>query len=116
MKEGDKGSIQVICAGLGRTGTLSLSEALEILGYKPYHFVDFSHAEAWAQFCQGERTINNKIDLVVNDGYDCTLENPTCDYYNEILDRFPKAKVVLTVRDSPEPLRSLGKCYSIAWE
>lgn len=45
--------IQVVCAGLGRTGTLSLTEALKILGYKPYHFVDLKHAEQWAALFLG---------------------------------------------------------------
>lgn len=97
-----EGRIRVVCAGLGRTGTLSLSDALKELDYKPYHYVDINHSRDWADFCQGKRSIEDIIQLMVKDGYDSTLENPTCDYYTDILKRFPDAKVILTVRDSPE--------------
>ena len=112
-KEEKPKGIQVICPGLGRTGTLSLTQALEILGHKPYHFVDFRHAAQWADFCRnqkdGKATADDLMDLIVNDGYTAILENPTCDIYQEFLRRFPDAKVVLTVRDSPEKFESSWK-------
>jgi hypothetical protein len=94
--------IQVICAGLGRTGTLSLTEALQTLGYKSYHYVDFSHIPQWAEVARGERSNDEIIDIIANDGYTATLENPTSDIYQDILKRYPNAKVVLTVRDNPQ--------------
>jgi hypothetical protein len=95
------GGIQVICAGLGRTGTLSLTDALKVLGYKPYHFVDFNHLEEWAEFSRGKGTADDLFDLIEKDGYTATLENPTSDIYQDLLRRYPDAKVVLTVRDTP---------------
>ena len=97
----DKG-IQVISAGLGRTGTMSLTEALNILGYRTYHYLDFNHHQQWADFVEGKTSSDDIIDLIVNDGYTATSENPTCDMYQDLLDKYPEAKVVLTVRDSPE--------------
>ena len=94
--------IQVICAGFGRTGTLSLTEALKRLGYEPYHFVDFKHHQAWAEVANGTRSVDEIIDLIVKDGYNATLENPTSDIYLPILEKYPNAKVILTVRDTPE--------------
>lgn len=99
--KGDNGGIQVICAGLGRTGTLSLTDALSILGYKPYHYVDFNHTSQWAAWARGEKTSKEMIDLIVDSGYDATLENPTSDIYQDLLQEYPNAKVVLTVRDTP---------------
>jgi hypothetical protein len=109
-KEGGGGGIQVICAGLGRTGTLSLTDALKVLGYKPYHFVDFNHLEEWAEFAQTGKgsttttttTTDDLFDLMEKDGYTATLENPTSDIYQDLLRRYPDAKVVLTVRDTPQ--------------
>jgi hypothetical protein len=96
-----KGGIQVICAGLGRTGTLSLTEALKALGYNPYHYVDFNHTQQWADFAQGKEGVDTIMDLIEQDGYTATLENPTSDIYQDILKRYPNAKVILTVRDTP---------------
>jgi len=102
-------SIRLVCAGLGRTGTLSLTEALTILGYKPYHYIDFSHADEWANLAKGNCDSNLVIDKITEDGYDSVLENPTCEIYTDILQRYPDAKVVLTVRDSPEAFEKSWK-------
>jgi len=101
--------IKIICAGLGRTGTLSLTEAFEILGYKPYHFVAISHAKQWASVARGESQVDQVIDLIVKDGYDTVLDNPCCDIYRDILKRYPEAKVILTVRDTPEKFEASWK-------
>ena len=101
--------IKVICAGLGRTGTLSLTEALEILGYKPYHYIDFNHASTWEKLAEGSVSPDDVIDVIVQDGYDAVLENPTCDIYRDFMRRFPNAKVILTVRDTPEIFESSWK-------
>jgi len=102
-ESGSKG-IRLVCAGLGRTGTLSLTEALVTLGYKPYHYIDFGHARQWSDLAEGngKSSPDTIIDTIVVDGYDAVLENPTCEIYTDILKRFPNAKVILTVRDSPE--------------
>ena len=101
--------IRLVCAGLGRTGTLSLTEALVILGYKPYHYIDFAHSKEWCDLAQGKTDTSVVIDAIVEGGYDAVLENPTCDIYTDILERYPDAKVVLTVRDSSEAFEKSWK-------
>lgn len=101
--------IRLVCAGLGRTGTLSLTEALTTLGYKPYHYIDFSHSKEWADLAKGETDSSMVIDAIVNGGYDAVLENPTCDIYTDILAKYPDAKVVLTVRDTPQAFEKSWK-------
>jgi len=102
--------IKLICAGLGRTGTLSLTEALQILGYKPYHYIDFKHASKWTEFIEGNNcTSDDLIDVIVQDDYDAVLENPTCEIYKDLFNRFDDAKVILTVRDSPEKFEQSWK-------
>ncbi|VEU35563.1 unnamed protein product [Pseudo-nitzschia multistriata] len=103
------GTIRVICAGLGRTGTLSLSEALSTLGYRPYHFIDFSHAEEWAGLAEGTSDAGSLLDRIVADGYDAVLENPSCDVFDDLRKRFPDARVILTVRDSAEAFEESWK-------
>ena len=93
------GGVRVIGAGLGRTGTTSLTAAFEILGYKPLHYIRPAHAARWAAFAEGRATADDVLDLVVRDGFDVTLDGPWSDLYAEQLRRFPNAKVVLSVRD-----------------
>lgn len=52
-------TIEVIGAGFGRTGTLSLKFALETLGYdKCYHMMEVilneSHVDQWRKAARGE--------------------------------------------------------------
>lgn len=101
--------IQVICAGLGRTGTMSLTDALTALGYKSYHYVEVSHSDQWAKVARGEATSDPVIDLIADEGYTAVLENPCSDIYQDILQKYPKAKVILTVRDSPEKFEASWK-------
>uniref|UniRef100_A0A7S2A9X9 P-loop containing nucleoside triphosphate hydrolase protein n=1 Tax=Trieres chinensis TaxID=1514140 RepID=A0A7S2A9X9_TRICV len=102
-------SIQVIGAGLGRTGTLSLRVALETLGYKTYHFVHPSHAATWAAYSRGLADSDDILDLIVDSGFTATCDQPTADLYVEQLRRYPGAKVILTVRDS-------GDRWATSWK
>lgn len=102
-------SIQVIGAGLGRTGTKSFQAALEILGYKTYHFPLPAHAETWAQFAEGKVDSSKVLDMIVRDGFTATCDNPSADLYAEQLAKYPAAKVVLTVRDS-------GAKWAASWK
>ena len=110
-KNSKNNEIRVVCAGLGRTGTLSLKEALEILGYNPYHYIDFDHASEWADLADGKCKPGDVLDRIVLDkkGYDVLLENPTCDIFDDVLNRFPEAKIILTVRDSKEKFEASWK-------
>lgn len=93
-------SIEVIGAGLGRTGTKSLQAALDKLGYKTYHFPLPAHAETWARYAEGEASSDEVLAMVARDGFTATCDNPPADLYAEQLRRYPDAKVVLTVRDN----------------
>eukprot|EP00511_Aplanochytrium_stocchinoi_P001006 CAMPEP_0204843410 /NCGR_PEP_ID=MMETSP1346-20131115/47962_1 /ASSEMBLY_ACC=CAM_ASM_000771 /TAXON_ID=215587 /ORGANISM="Aplanochytrium stocchinoi, Strain GSBS06" /LENGTH=221 /DNA_ID=CAMNT_0051982549 /DNA_START=77 /DNA_END=739 /DNA_ORIENTATION=- len=109
--------IKVIGAGMGRTGTVSLVSALEILGYKPYHYVEPSHAKRWAQFAEGMVSSDDIIDMIINEGFNATFDNPAADIFAEQFVRFPTAKVILTVRDNSkaweESFVSLLKTISV---
>ena len=92
--------IQVIGAGLGRTGTLSLKSALEDLGFgKCYHMVEvlarMDDARAWEAASRGEPVDWEKLF----EGYRATVDWPGCSFYPELLRQYPEAKVILTVRD-----------------
>lgn len=96
-----EGGIEVIVAGLGRTGTFSLAAALDVLGYSTYHYVQLSHSAQWADWASGLKSDDDMIDLIVESGYNATLDNPAADMYDRLGERYPQSKVVLTIRDSP---------------
>jgi hypothetical protein len=92
--------IQVIGAGLGRTGTLSLKAALEGLGFaKCYHMVEvfarMNDARIWEAAARGEPVDWDKLFA----GYRATVDVPSSLFYRELMEKYPEAKVVLTVRD-----------------
>src|SRR6516165_581331 len=92
--------IQVIGAGLGRTGTLSLKAALEELGFvKCYHMVEvfarMDDARIWDAAVRGEPVDWERLFA----GYRATVDLPSCLFYRELLAKYPEAKVILTVRD-----------------
>jgi hypothetical protein len=91
--------LQVIGAGFGRTGTLSLKAALErLLGGPCYHMYEvlshLEHASAWTAADAGE-----PVDLAaVMEGYEATVDWPACVFWRELMTVFPDAKVLLSVR------------------
>lgn len=92
--------MKVIGAGFGRTGTLSLQSALETLGFaKCYHMVEVfknqSHTKLWEDANQGNLSDWEQIFK----GYEATVDWPACTFYQELMARYPDAKVLLTTRE-----------------
>ena len=93
-------SLSVIGAGLPRTGTTSQKLALEQLGFGPcYHMTEtFSRPEHWPLW--ESAAAGEPVDWdVLLDGFGSTTDTPGCNFYRELADWFPDAKVVLSVRD-----------------
>ncbi|MCC5888515.1 MAG: sulfotransferase family protein [Gammaproteobacteria bacterium] len=93
-------SLQVIGAGFGRTGTLSLKVALEQLGFnKCYHMTEVfeqpEHIPIWAAAHRGEAIDWNALYR----GYRAAVDWPACNLWREQLAAFPEAKVILSTRD-----------------
>jgi hypothetical protein len=93
-------SIKIIGAGFPRTGTTTLKEALEILGYsKTYHFKDLMmmphRVRYWKELEEKGAT---DFDALF-EGYQATVDFPGYPYYKILMERYPDAKVILTHRD-----------------
>ena len=93
-------SLEVIGAGFGRCGTMSLRKALELLGYAPcYHMqvtlTHHSHMNFWVRARAGEQVDYRRFFR----HYRATVDWPACEFWREILHVFPDAKIVLNVRD-----------------
>ena len=92
-------SLEVIGAGFGRTGTMSLKVALEELGFGPcYHmsevFENPEHVEHWEAAREGRASWERVFDR-----YRATVDWPGAAFYEELMERYPDARVILTVRD-----------------
>jgi len=91
--------VKVIGAGFGRTGTMSLKAALETLGFDPcYHMTEvFAHPEHTGSGSAWRREPAD-WDGVLG-GYEAAVDWPACTFYEELMERHPDAKVILSLRD-----------------
>ena len=92
--------MQVIGSGFGRTGTRSTKDALEVLGFGPcYHMEEVikrpRHARAWLDRAEGRPVDWRELF----DGWGSTVDFPASVVWEELLEAFPDAKVLHTVRD-----------------
>ncbi len=102
--------MQIIGAGFGRTGTLSLKHALEALGFAPcYHmteaFENAGHIEKWQAVVDGEPPA---WDALLGN-YQAGVDVPVSLYYKELMAHYPAAKVVLSVRDADRWYESVAE-------
>src|SRR5438067_6231148 len=91
--------MKVIGAGLPRTATLTQKVALEMLGVGPcYHMVnvlsDLTLADDWRDALEGRADWDKLLG-----GFESTVDWPGGFFYRELLDAYPDAKVLLSVRD-----------------
>ncbi len=99
--------MKVIGAGLPRTATLTQKIALEMLGFGPcYHMVnvlaDLSLTGQWANALAGQANWDK-----IFDGFNSAVDYPAAFFHKELLDAYPDAKVVLSVRDGRAWARSM---------
>ena len=99
--------VKVIGAGFGRTGTLSLKSALERLGFDPcYHMVEVierpDHSMAWYRTSR-----SGVIDWHLFDGFQSIVDWPAVYYWRELIEHYPAAKVVLSIRDAESWYKSV---------
>ncbi|MBL4622404.1 MAG: hypothetical protein JKY89_08385 [Immundisolibacteraceae bacterium] len=102
-------SIDVICAGFGRTGTLSVKAALGKLGYDNcYHMMELfqhpGHANTWTDMINGQ-----PADWpALFEGYRSITDWPATYFWRELADYYPEAKILLTLRDPEKWWQSIS--------
>jgi hypothetical protein len=99
--------MKLIGAGMPRTGTLTQKMALEMLGLGPtYHMVDvladLEQAPLWERALDGEGPWSE-----IFDGFNSTVDWPGGYFYRELIDVYPEAKVLLSVREPEAWERSM---------
>ena len=100
-------TLKVIGAGFGRTGTLSLTSALDELGLGPcYHMVETrahpEHDTMWLALANGEASDWRPM----LNGYVSTVDWPTTYFWKQLAAANPDAKIILTLRDPEAWYRS----------
>ncbi|HEY2106771.1 MAG TPA: sulfotransferase [Candidatus Binataceae bacterium] len=102
-------ALRIVGAGFGRTGTVSLKEALEKLGFGPcYHMLEVlerpDHIEMWHRLAYGGSI---DWDLLFKD-YQSAVDWPAARYWRELADHYPDAKVLLSLRDPESWYKSMS--------
>ena len=93
-------ALQIIGAGLGRTGTASLKVALEMLGIgRCYHMgevvLEPRRIDQWLAVANGSADWES-----IFEGYCATVDYPACTFWRELSEAYPDAKVLLSTRDA----------------
>jgi hypothetical protein len=101
--------MKLIGAGLPRTATLSQKVALEMLGFGPcYHMVDvLSHlgrVREWSDALSGTADWRE-----IFDGFESTVDWPGSFHYRQLIEAYPDAKVLLSVRSGESWARSMNE-------
>ncbi|HZQ80647.1 MAG TPA: sulfotransferase [Gaiellaceae bacterium] len=104
--------MRLIGAGLPRTATLSQKVALETLGLGPcYHMVDvlsdLGRTEQWTDALDGKADWDE-----IFEGYQSTVDWPGSYFYRELVEKYPDAKVLLSVRSGESWARSMIETIS----
>jgi hypothetical protein len=75
--------------GLGKTGTNSLTEALNILGYRAKHYPD------------PEKMLTRNFTELLNT-YDALTDSPVIPVYKELDKMYPNSKFIFTIRNEDD--------------
>lgn len=103
-------ALEVIGAGLGRTGTMTMKTALEALGFGPCHhmievFANPDQRQFWQRAAMGEAVDWEEVYA----GYRATVDWPSAPFYAELAQRYPEAKMILTWRDPERWYESISQ-------
>ena len=95
--------LQVVGAGLGRTGTASLKAALEmLLGAPCYHMLEVfqrpDDVEVWNEAVAGQAPDWRTLF----EGYKATVDWPSTPYWWELSELYPNSLVLLSTRKSAQ--------------
>jgi hypothetical protein len=93
-------TLEIIGTGYGRTGTDSMREALNMLGFGPCHHM-FEVTEnpvmkaRWRAFMES----GTPDWSALFEGYRSCVDWPSAHYWRELVAHYPEARVILTWRD-----------------
>lgn len=93
--------LKVIGAGVGRTGTSSLKLALEQLGFDKCHHMRevIANVDYQLPYWQEAYDTGTTDWEALFKGYQASVDYPSAYFYETLMQHYPDAKVILTVRD-----------------
>lgn len=85
--------MKIIFAGFSKCGTKTMAEALRILGFTVYDFIESFeyHCNEWRKIFQHGATTEQFFEMYKD--VDAVTDVPCCYYWEEIHKAFPEAKV-----------------------
>lgn len=99
--------MKLIGAGFGRTGTMSLKAALEQIGYGPcFHMIDLIRDPTPLPYWQAAVDGDDVDWTEVFAGWESTIDWPGCTFWEQYVEIWPDAPVLLNVRDPEAWYRS----------
>lgn len=105
---------KVFGIGFHKTGTQSLDAALKILGYKAVHGDPRKapHGGTEGRVLLEEYIKKGSYRLPTFELYDAFTDNPYFSIWKELVNLFPDARYILTIRDEDKWIRSCLSYYS----
>ncbi|KAJ5172626.1 hypothetical protein N7492_005219 [Penicillium capsulatum] len=103
--------MECLCLGFNRTGTASMSRALEILGMPCWHSIQFLSSrfgdlEMWQEAIDrkffnapGPKYGRAEFDQLLHDYGAVSSDTPAIAFADDLIEAYPDAKVVLVERD-----------------
>lgn len=102
--------LNVIGAGVGRTGTYSLKLALNELALGPCHHMEEVLINAQTQIPLWAAAADGDPDWkTIYEGYESAVDWPTARFFRELSGVYPKAKFILTHRNPETWAQSFGE-------
>ncbi|MBU0994256.1 MAG: hypothetical protein KJ737_17330 [Proteobacteria bacterium] len=96
-------TIKIIGVGYGRTGTMSTQVALNILGFPCYHMIEViknkanrKHVDFWLNVARSLPGSQHDWQEVFAN-YNATIDNPGACVWQELMEAYPEAKILLTM-------------------
>ncbi|ORE09948.1 hypothetical protein BCV72DRAFT_42489 [Rhizopus microsporus var. microsporus] len=104
--------LEIIGAGFGRTGTMSLRDALNYLGYRTHHMENIllDPEQVPEIFESAYKYPNQPVNWErAYHGYNAAVDWPTAAFFDKLYAVYPDAKVILTIRDPEVWFASISK-------
>lgn len=102
-------TIKVFGAGVGRTGTYSLKLAINQLGLGPCHHMEAVLHNMSVQVPLWSAAVDGRPDWqAIYDGFESAVDWPTAGFFRELIEVYPSARFVLTLRDPERWADSFG--------
>jgi hypothetical protein len=93
-------ALEVIGTGFGRTGTDSMREALNILGFGPcHHMVEVTENPLMKARWRAFMDTDERNWEALFEGYRSCVDWPSVHYWRDLVAHYPAARVILTWRD-----------------